>query len=123
MSTRSSPGPTSPDPSSRTPIWRAARSRTSSTAPDAIKPSAPAARWPTDPEYPRQLLDDQELTDLVAYVEEIRSPRDRGGWAIGHFGPVSEGLVAWVVGLVAAVLTAGWLGTRRRDEIGTSGHH
>jgi len=35
-----------------------------------------------------------------------------GGLGIGGFGPVSEGMVMWAVGVVAIVAGAMWMGSR-----------
>ena len=38
------------------------------------------------------------------------APYDRGGWSLGHVGPVPEGLVAWFVAgvvLIAVTLAVG----------------
>jgi ubiquinol-cytochrome c reductase cytochrome c subunit len=35
-----------------------------------------------------------------------------GGYALGEFGPVTEGVVAILVGLVALVGVAAWIGAR-----------
>ena len=42
----------------------------------------------------------RELDSIVRYVEYAKHPDDRGGWALGHVGPVPEGLVTWFVGIV-----------------------
>jgi len=62
---------------------------------------------------PRQ-IDDAELNSLVRYVELTKSPDDRGGWALGHVGPVPEGMVAWLLAGAALVLVARVIGNRAR---------
>lgn len=47
------------------------------------------------------------FVDLV-----VREPGDPGGVSLGHFGPWSEGFVAWFVGLGALLVLAGWIGKR-----------
>jgi ubiquinol-cytochrome c reductase cytochrome c subunit len=56
------------------------------------------------PRFGRAQISDRELDSLVAYVEYAKRPDDRGGWGIGHIGPVPEGLVAWL--LAGAVLVS-----------------
>ena len=51
---------------------------------------------------PRQLSTAQ-LDSIVRYVEYAKHPDDRGGWAIGHLGPVPEGLVTWFLAAIALV--------------------
>jgi ubiquinol-cytochrome c reductase cytochrome c subunit len=57
-------------------------------------------------------ITDQEKRDIIAYlaaVDEVPSP---GGLGLGSIGPVSEGLVAWVVGLALLIGCAVWLGAK-----------
>jgi ubiquinol-cytochrome c reductase cytochrome c subunit len=69
------------------------------------------------PAFGRAALDDDDLDDLAAFVEgEIDHPDDRGGWSIGHIGPVAEGAVVMVLGLGSLVLVTRALGTRERPE-------
>ena len=49
------------------------------------------------PRFSTGRLSDAQLDSLIAYVLSTRSPDDRGGLALGHVGPVPEGLVAWLV--------------------------
>jgi ubiquinol-cytochrome c reductase cytochrome c subunit len=50
----------------------------------------------------------------VAYVEASKHPKDRGGWGIGHIGPVPEGMVAWAVAGLALVGLCVLIGERVR---------
>jgi ubiquinol-cytochrome c reductase cytochrome c subunit len=53
------------------------------------------------PKFSAAQLDGRRLADLAAYVQDIKHPDDRGGWGIGHIGPIPEGMVAWLLaGLV-----------------------
>jgi ubiquinol-cytochrome c reductase cytochrome c subunit len=53
-----------------------------------------------------------QLSNLVAYTRYLNHPNDRGGLALGHLGPYTEGAVAVVIGLGLLVLSTRWLGTR-----------
>lgn len=64
------------------------------------------------PVFGPETFTDEELDDLVAYVEYLREPEDPGGLPIGRTGPVPEGLVAWLVGVVALLVLVAWIGTR-----------
>lgn len=64
----------------------------------------------TMPAFAETALSDDELNDLVAYVDYLASPEDRGGQSLWHLGPLIEGLVAWVVGLGVLVLLGLWIG-------------
>jgi ubiquinol-cytochrome c reductase cytochrome c subunit len=68
------------------------------------------------PRFSTRDLSTQQVDSIVRYVEWAKNPDDRGGWAIGHIGPVPEGLVTWF--LAAAVLVASCvvLGRRLRRE-------
>lgn len=60
-------------------------------------------------------LDAEQTRDIAAYVRELQHPRDRGGWNLGHLGPVPEGAAAWLLGLAPLVLATWWI-TRRPGE-------
>jgi ubiquinol-cytochrome c reductase cytochrome c subunit len=66
------------------------------------------------PQFSEGLIDQQELNDLVRYVEHLDQPTDRGGLPLGRVGPVPEGLVAWIVGLGTLLLVCLWIGTTER---------
>jgi ubiquinol-cytochrome c reductase cytochrome c subunit len=57
-----------------------------------------------------------EKRDIIAYVTQTRSEPNPGGFSLGRVGPVTEGLVAWLGGMVALVLAAMWLTAKRREE-------
>ena len=63
---------------------------------------------------PRQ-ISDSELNSIVAYVLSTRHPDNRGGWAIGNIGPVPEGIIAWLIGMVALVGVCAAIGERLRS--------
>jgi ubiquinol-cytochrome c reductase cytochrome c subunit len=53
------------------------------------------------PRFSTAQLDAGRLADVAAYIAYARHPDDRGGWGIGHIGPIPEGMVAWLLaGLV-----------------------
>jgi ubiquinol-cytochrome c reductase cytochrome c subunit len=54
------------------------------------------------PRFSEKAISNDQLDSIIAYVEYAKSPDDRGGWAIGHIGPVPEGMVTWF--LAASVL-------------------
>jgi len=45
-------------------------------------------------------LPDDDLNAVVTYVTYLSAAPQPGGLAIGGIGPVPEGLVAWMVGMV-----------------------
>jgi ubiquinol-cytochrome c reductase cytochrome c subunit len=56
------------------------------------------------PSFSTRAISNGELDSIVRYVEWTKNPDDRGGWALGHVGPVPEGLVTWF--FAASVLVA-----------------
>lgn len=61
---------------------------------------------------------DEELADLIAYIEWLRDAPSPGGAAIGGIGPVAEGFVGVAVGLPLLVLAAIFVARTRHDPTG-----
>jgi ubiquinol-cytochrome c reductase cytochrome c subunit len=51
----------------------------------------------------------QEKRDIIAYVTQVRSQPNPGGFSLGRVGPVTEGLVAFLGLLLFMVLAALWI--------------
>ena len=68
------------------------------------------------PKFSRRAISDSQLNSIIRYVEYTQHPQDPGGWSIGRIGPVPEGLVAWLVGMVALVGACLLLGRRAERE-------
>lgn len=64
------------------------------------------------PKFSDRQLTPEEKRDIVAYVRYAAEVRDPGGYGLGGFGPVSEGMAMWVVGIGAIVGIAMWIGAR-----------
>jgi ubiquinol-cytochrome c reductase cytochrome c subunit len=64
------------------------------------------------PAFSESELSDDQLDSVIAYVQYAKHPDDRGGWALGHLGPVPEGLVAWFLAAAALVATCVLIGKR-----------
>jgi ubiquinol-cytochrome c reductase cytochrome c subunit len=60
-------------------------------------------------------LSRHDIDSLARYVEYTKHPRDVGGWAIGHLGPVPEGMVAWLLAGLALVMVARLIGERNPE--------
>ncbi|GHJ45045.1 putative ubiquinol-cytochrome c reductase cytochrome c subunit [Catellatospora sp. TT07R-123] len=54
-------------------------------------------------------LTPQDKYDVIAYVRALQDDQDPGGWGLGRFGPVTEGLAIFLVGVVALVFAALWI--------------
>lgn len=66
------------------------------------------------PVFANTTLPVEDKQDIIAYIETIRSAEDPGGWGLGRFGPVTEGLFLWIGGLLLAVACAVWIGAKVR---------
>ena len=65
------------------------------------------------PAFGRDQLSDADVDSIARYVEDVVDhPEDRGGWGIGHIGPVPEGMIAWLLAAVALLLVARVIGER-----------
>jgi len=67
------------------------------------------------PRFPADQLSDRELDSIIRYVQLTKHPVDRGGWAIGHLGPIPEGLVAWLMAGTVLVALARIIGEREQE--------
>ncbi len=74
------------------------------------------------PVFGPQNLNDTEVADIASYVEYLHHPRDRGGAGLGHTGPIAEGFVGLLFGLVGIVGVASWVGGRSDDEAEVTDH-
>src|SRR2546423_461765 len=57
------------------------------------------------PKFGLAAIGQHKLDSLARYSQYTRAPQDKGGWGIGHIGPVPEGFVAWLIGLGALILS------------------
>ncbi len=64
------------------------------------------------PAFGTAALNEHQVDDVAAYVQQLRHPDDAGGLSIWHLGPVPEGGIAIFVGLGLAVLATRWIGDR-----------
>jgi ubiquinol-cytochrome c reductase cytochrome c subunit len=66
------------------------------------------------PKFSKRAISDRQLDSIVAYLESAKKPHDRGGWGIGHIGPVPEGMVAWFIAAFVLVGLCALIGERLR---------
>ena len=64
------------------------------------------------PSFNENQISDADLNSIVRYVLSTRTPDDRGGWGIGHIGPIPEGMIAWLLAGTALLLVARLIGER-----------
>jgi quinol---cytochrome-c reductase cytochrome c subunit len=62
------------------------------------------------PRFSEAQLNDRELAAIARYVQYAKHPQNPGGWALFNVGPVPEGMVAWLIGLLALLLLIRMLG-------------
>ncbi|MBH1933599.1 c-type cytochrome [Streptomyces sp. AV19] len=66
------------------------------------------------PSFPDTVLSQKNKKDIVAYLGTVNSSKSEnpGGFGLGGFGPVGEGLFAWIFGLGALIAVAIWVAAR-----------
>lgn len=64
------------------------------------------------PVFNNQTIDPQAKLDVISYLNTVNKTPNPGGLSLGRIGPVSEGLVAWLVGLTVLLGFAVWLGAK-----------
>jgi len=64
------------------------------------------------PRYGDNQLTAEEKRAITRYVTYITAAEDPGGAGLGRLGPISEGLVIWVVGITVLVAMTLWIGAR-----------
>jgi ubiquinol-cytochrome c reductase cytochrome c subunit len=64
------------------------------------------------PKFSDRQLSFDAKKDIIAYVKNATQVRSQGGNGLGGFGPAPEGMAAWIVGMVAVIAGALWIGAR-----------
>ncbi|BBX25170.1 cytochrome bc1 complex diheme cytochrome c subunit [Mycolicibacterium alvei] len=64
------------------------------------------------PKFSDRQLSPEEKRDIIAYVQESTQAPSYGGYGLGGFGPGPEGMAMWIIGMVAAIGIAMWIGAR-----------
>jgi ubiquinol-cytochrome c reductase cytochrome c subunit len=64
------------------------------------------------PKFSDRQLSPEEKRDIVAYVRLATTAPNPGGYGLGGFGPTSEGMAIWIIGIVGVVVVALWIGAR-----------
>jgi ubiquinol-cytochrome c reductase cytochrome c subunit len=64
------------------------------------------------PSFNARQVSDADINDIARYVRFTPRPDDRGGWGIGHIGPIPEGMIAWLLAAVTLLLIARLIGER-----------
>ena len=65
------------------------------------------------PKFSDRQLTPEDKADITAYIQSItEEPNNPGGWSLGGWGPVSEGFIAWIVGIGLLVGVTLWIGAK-----------
>lgn len=64
------------------------------------------------PKFSDRQISLEEKKDIIAYVKTVTEERQPGGYGLGGFGPSSEGMAMWIIGMVAVIGVALWIGAR-----------
>ena len=65
------------------------------------------------PKFGERQLTPEEKKDIIAYVKSVTDGNNNsGGNPLGGFGPVSEGLIAFIVGIAALIGVTLWIGAK-----------
>ncbi len=61
------------------------------------------------PVFSADVISDEEAAAMITYLEELHGQRNNGGLGLGGFGPVGEGLWAWLIGIGGLICFAIWI--------------
>ncbi|HET9876271.1 MAG TPA: cytochrome c [Mycobacterium sp.] len=64
------------------------------------------------PRFSDRQISLEEKKDIIGYVKAVTEESNPGGYGLGGFGPAPEGMAIWIIGMVAAIGTALWIGAR-----------
>lgn len=65
------------------------------------------------PKFSDRQLTPDEKKDIIAYIKSVSNGNNNpGGDSLNGFGPASEGVIAWIVGIAALVGVTLWIGSR-----------
>ena len=64
------------------------------------------------PKFSERQLGPEEKADIIAYVRSSSETLNPGGYGLGGFGPAPEGMAIFIIGIVAAIAAALWIGAR-----------
>jgi ubiquinol-cytochrome c reductase cytochrome c subunit len=67
------------------------------------------------PAFPDNSLSPEEKRAVIKFVKTTQEEANPGGFGLGRIGPVSEGLVSWVVGLGIIIAVAMWITARHHE--------
>jgi ubiquinol-cytochrome c reductase cytochrome c subunit len=66
------------------------------------------------PVFTNNTITPESKRNIIAYVQHLQTENSPGGLALGSYGPVTEGVFIWIVGLGALLGAAVWVGAKVR---------
>ncbi|WP_205618443.1 cytochrome bc1 complex diheme cytochrome c subunit [Corynebacterium freiburgense] len=64
------------------------------------------------PKFSDRQLTADEKKDIIAFIKSAKETPNPGGYGLGGIGPVTEGMLMWLVGISVLVAAALWIGSR-----------
>ncbi len=66
------------------------------------------------PVFSDKTITPQEKKDIIRYIQELQKSNNPGGADLGRFGPVTEGVFIFLVGLGILIVISVWIGAKAR---------
>jgi len=66
------------------------------------------------PKFTDASITPQEKLDIIKWLQEANHEKNLGGTSLGRVGPVTEGLLGWVLGLGLLIGAAVWLAMKAK---------
>jgi len=66
------------------------------------------------PKFGDKIITSREKLDIIKWIKAAQNEPSLGGASMGRVGPVTEGLLGWILGLGLLVGIAVWLATKAR---------
>jgi ubiquinol-cytochrome c reductase cytochrome c subunit len=67
------------------------------------------------PVFPDSTITPDQKRAVIAYITKLRAEPNPGGFSLGRIGPVTEGIVGFLVGIGVLVFLAMWITMKRRE--------
>jgi ubiquinol-cytochrome c reductase cytochrome c subunit len=81
------------------------------TAPDVVY-TAMLSGPQNMPKFSDGTLSPTQKQDIIAYIKSVQGTNNPGGNSLDGLGPISEGFVAWTLGILALVGMTLWIGAK-----------
>lgn len=64
------------------------------------------------PVFSNNQLTPEQKKQIIAYIQTLKASADLGGAGLARVGPITEGVVIWVVGIGAMLIVIMWIGAK-----------